>query len=137
MVTDILRPLQQDRCFYCSGLLRRDSAEVDHFIAWARYPRDTAHNFVLAHRSCNNAKRDILAAERHVEHRLDRNASLANDFASTMQQSGFVTDLDTSISVARWAYQQGVENGARGWVERKVLENLGGSCLDLFPSSYQ
>ena len=137
VVTDILRPLQQDRCFYCSGLLRRDSAEVDHFIAWARYPRDTAHNCVLAHRSCNNAKRDILAAERHVEHWLDRNASLANDFASTMQQSGFVTDLDTSISVARWAYQQGVENGAHGWVERKVLENLGGSCLDLFPSSYQ
>ena len=132
MVADILRPLQHDRCFYCSGLLRRESAEVDHFIAWARYPRDTAHNFVLAHRSCNNAKRDILAAERHVEHWLDRNASLGYDFARTMQQSGFVTDLETSISVARWAYQQGVENSAHGWVEKKRLENLGDSCLDLF-----
>lgn len=135
VVADILRPLQHDRCFYCSGLLRRESAEVDHFIAWARYPRDTAHNFVLAHRSCNNAKRDILAAERHVERWLDRNVSLSDDFDSTMQQYGFVTDLNISTCVARWAYQQGVESGAHGWVERKVLENLGASCLDLFSGS--
>ena len=52
-----------------------------------------------------------------------------------MQQSGFVTDLNTPISVARWAYQQGVENSAHGWVERKVLENLSASCLDLFIGS--
>ena len=81
--------------------------------------------------------RDILAAERHVEHWLDRNASLGDDFAITMQQSGFVTDLNTSISVAKWAYQQGVENSAHGWVERKVLENLGASCLDLFSGSWR
>lgn len=57
---------------------------------------------------------------------------LGDDFASTMQQSGFITDLETSISVAIWAYQQGVENRAHGWVEKKRLENLGDSSLDLF-----
>ena len=39
VVADILRPLQHDRCFYCSGLLRRESAEADHFIAWAGHSR--------------------------------------------------------------------------------------------------
>ena len=131
-IADILRPLQKDRCFYCDGLLRRDAAEVDHFIAWARYPRDTAHNFVLTHKSCNNAKRDMLAAHRHIERWLDRNISLPNDFTQTMQQSGVFTDLDTSTSIAKWAYQQGIKNGAHGWVKRDVLENLNENSLDLF-----
>ena len=52
-----------------------------------------------------------------------------------MQQAGFATDLKTSICVARWAYQQGVENSANGWVERRFLENLVASCLDLFSGS--
>ena len=130
-VASILRPLQRDRCFYCGSQLRQDSSEVDHFIAWARYPRDTAHNFVLAHRTCNNAKRDMLAAQRHVEHWLERNASMEGDYAEAMQQSGYLTDLNTSISVARWAYQQGIEYGAHGWVEKKLTEALDSSCLGL------
>ena len=77
------------------------------------------------------------AAQRHVEHWLDRNASLADDSAYTMQQSGFVTDLDTSVSVARCACQQGVENSAHGWVEKSVLENLDGNYLDLFSGKWQ
>ena len=35
----------------------------------------------------------------------------------------------------RRADQQGVENGAHRWVEKNVWENLGASCLDLFPGS--
>ena len=132
VVTDILRSIQRDRCFYCDGTLHRDTTEVDHFIAWARYPRDTAHNFVLAHRSCNNAKRDMLAAHRHIERWLDRNISLPNDFDQTMQQSGFFADLDTSTSIARWAYQQGIENCAHGWVKKNILENLNKNSLELF-----
>ena len=50
-------------------------------------------------------------------------------------RSGFVTDLSASISVARWAYQQGVENSAHGWVKKKRPKKLGDSCLDLFPVS--
>ena len=52
-----------------------------------------------------------------------------------MQQSGFVTDLNTSVSIARWAYQRGVENSAHGWFERRILENLGAGCLHLFSGS--
>ena len=33
--------------------------------------------------------------------------------------------------------QQGVENGAHGWVEKKVLENLDATCLDLFSSNLE
>jgi 5-methylcytosine-specific restriction endonuclease McrA len=135
LIVEILQPLQKDRCFYCDGTLHRDTIEVDHFVAWARYPRDTAHNFVLAHRSCNNAKRDMLAAHRHIERWLDRNISLPRDFARRMQQSGFFTDLNTSTSIAKWAYQQGIENGAHGWVKNNILENLAQDSLNLFPAS--
>jgi hypothetical protein len=46
---------------------------VDHFIAWACYPIDLGHNFVLADRSCNNQKRDRLLAFRHLAAWKERN----------------------------------------------------------------
>jgi len=42
------------------SIVRRvDSGEIDHFAPWSRYPRDLAHNLVLAHKVCNRQKKAI------------------------------------------------------------------------------
>jgi 5-methylcytosine-specific restriction endonuclease McrA len=51
-VSVTLAEMQSGRCFYCGNPLQ-GSGDVDHFIPWTRYPRDLAHNFVLAHAGCN------------------------------------------------------------------------------------
>jgi hypothetical protein len=71
VLVDGLRQLQINRCFYC-GATMHHSVEVDHFIPWARHPDDAIQNLVLAHRSCNSAKRDFLAAASHLAHWNDR-----------------------------------------------------------------
>jgi hypothetical protein len=65
-VAKLLTGIQSKRCFYCDVSLGSPGV-VDHFIPWSRYPRDTAHNFVLAHAGCNGDKRELLAAKRHLE----------------------------------------------------------------------
>ncbi|WP_305906338.1 HNH endonuclease (plasmid) [Methylomarinum sp. Ch1-1] len=74
----VLRKLQSDKCFYCSSNLPKE-ADVDHFIPWSKYPRDLAHNFVLAHASCNRKKSDMLAAQHHLENWLSRNQRYGTD----------------------------------------------------------
>lgn len=61
----VLMDLQNENCFYCSLAIKPDAGEVDHFIPWAKYPADLAHNLVLADRSCNAAKRDRML---HCDH---------------------------------------------------------------------
>jgi hypothetical protein len=61
-VSEPLRELQHGRCFYCERSLPA-AAAVDHFIPWSRYPRDLAHNLVLAHGACNARKSDLLGGE--------------------------------------------------------------------------
>jgi HNH endonuclease len=58
----ILLELQDGACFYCQASLVRKTGHVDHFIPWARYPVDLAHNFVLVHDACNKDKSNVLAA---------------------------------------------------------------------------
>jgi 5-methylcytosine-specific restriction endonuclease McrA len=50
------------------------ATHVDHFIAWARYPVDLDHNFVLADSRCNSQKRDRLPASDHLASWAERNA---------------------------------------------------------------
>jgi hypothetical protein len=40
----------------------RPATAVNHFVPWSRYPRDLAHNLVLAHGGCNSRKSDLLGA---------------------------------------------------------------------------
>lgn len=69
-VRKVLRELQGGLCFYCQAECPR--GEVDHFIPWSRFPEDGLDNLVMAHRSCNGAKRDHLAYEGHLERWLGR-----------------------------------------------------------------
>lgn len=130
-IASILRPIQNGACFYCGGRIR-ESAEVDHFIPWSRYPQDTAHNFVLAHRSCNNDKRDFLAGARHLDHWMERNERYGYAIGNALADLGFVADNGASHEVARWAYRQGVDMGAHAWLAKGKMERLSQDCLALF-----
>jgi 5-methylcytosine-specific restriction endonuclease McrA len=123
-----LSKIQSRKCFYCGESIGT-GGDVDHFIPWAKYPRDLAHNFVLAHASCNRHKSDILAAEQHLSRWLDRNERQGEDLVAELR--GFVADASCSIRVARWAYEQAVAAGGYGWLYAKKTEPLGASCLAL------
>lgn len=131
MVAPVLDDIQKNRCFYCQERLR-GSAEVDHFIPWARYPRDTAHNFVLAHRTCNNDKREFLVAKPHVQHWLEHIEQHDDEIGSRLGELGFVADRECSRLVAEWAYAQAVTLRAQVWSGRGIVIPISDDYLGIF-----
>ena len=69
----------------------------------------------------------MLAAERHLERWMARNAAFGDEIAGRLR--GFAADVDCSRRVAHWAYEQAVTAGGYGWVEGKVTERLLANCL--------
>lgn len=130
-VAKVLGPLQQQCCFYCQQPIK-GKAQVDHFIPWSRYPRDTAHNFVLAHAACNRSKRDMLAAKPHLERWLTHLSRHGDEQGVLLAQLGFVSDQRCSLSVAEWAYQNGDDISAFSWLEGTSLERIDSSLVGLF-----
>lgn len=125
-VAPLLNQIQSKKCFYCGEGLP-GTPDVDHFIPWIKYPRDLAHNFVLAHAGCNRRKSDMLAAERHLERWVMRNADYGDEIAGELK--GFAADLTCSHRVAHWAYEQAITAGGSGWVAGRTTERLSTSCL--------
>jgi 5-methylcytosine-specific restriction endonuclease McrA len=123
---------QDGRCFYCQRKLH-DKFEVDHFVPWSRYPRDTAHNFVVAHSGCNNDKRDMLAAKRHLERWLDRNDRYGGELGESLASLGFVADIGSTLEVARWAYGEAVRMQGFAWIAtRRQTEAIDREYLEVF-----
>jgi 5-methylcytosine-specific restriction endonuclease McrA len=119
-----LAELQSRRCFYCDESLGAHG-EVDHFVPWSKYPRDLAHNFVLAHAACNRSKSDMLAGLAHLEKWRDRNARQGDEIGGALGQRGFLVDPECSLVVARWAYQQAASTGAHAWTRAARRESVG------------
>jgi 5-methylcytosine-specific restriction endonuclease McrA len=124
---DVYRPIlmdvQRGTCLYCGGNLPRQT-EVDHFIPWSRYPADLGHNFVLAHKTCNNAKSDFLAAEKHLAAWVERNRLNQEELRSRLQEAALPCDLSATIQIAKWVYQQTAKANGQVWVAEKVLQHL-------------
>ena len=120
---ELLRQHQAGECFYC-GKKVAGQGDLDHFIPWSRYPLDLGHNFVFAHKGCNNSKRDYLAAVAHIERwrvqNLDEGSALARKFTET----GLDHDLERSLIIAQWAYRQGQASGARLWLKTDQFEDF-------------
>jgi hypothetical protein len=106
IVRPVLIDIQQRRCFYCNTPLSPAGVHVDHFIAWARYPVDLGHNFVLADGRCNSQKGDRLPAYDHLAAWTERNTKFGDQIGNAMKERGIVADLTVSNRVARWAYQK-------------------------------
>jgi hypothetical protein len=117
-----LADIQSGLCLYCRT--RVDVGEVDHFVPWSRYPRDLAHNLVLAHRQCNRQKSDLLAAEGHLDLWMRRNEKHADAIGEAGERAGIAVDLPATIHVAAWAYAHGVALQTAAWVARDAVERL-------------
>jgi 5-methylcytosine-specific restriction endonuclease McrA len=123
-----LRGLTNSRCFYCAGSVQE--AEVDHFVPFALYPRDLAHNFVLAHKKCNGSKSDALAARSHLERWVQFIDDHDADLTEIGQAAGRIADASTSLSVARWGYSNAAQAGARAWVKSGTYEAVDHGYLE-------
>jgi hypothetical protein len=120
----ILRDVQAGRCFYCHKDLKR-SMEVDHFVPWSRYPTDLGHNFVLAHRACNNAKSDHIAAEEHLDVWIAQNREHAAEIDERLAEAALPHDLAASVRITEWAYEQTERASGQVWVAKGVFRHLG------------
>ena len=130
-VREVLLEFQSGACFYCNRSIRDQSA-VDHFIPWSKYPRDLAHNFVLAHASCNGSKSDALPAKEHIVRWRTRNDSpLGSELGNTLAIRGFVADVVCSRTVAKWAYGQGLAIGAHAWQRGTQFERIDAHYLSV------
>jgi HNH endonuclease len=123
-VRPVLRELQGDRCFYCGGGLR-STADVDHFVPWARWPDNGIENLVASHPGCNNSKRDFFAATRHVEAWLPRFGE-ASGTGRDLRDAAGALDWDThparTLAVAR-AFYLHLPRTAKLWLSRDAFEN--------------
>jgi 5-methylcytosine-specific restriction endonuclease McrA len=116
-----------NKCFYCGSSVV--DADVDHFIPHSLYPRDLAHNFVLAHPSCNRSKSDTLAAKAHLHHWLEFVQFNADNLSQIGSEAGILADEGSMDSVARWGYANAVAGGGQGWVRPNQYELIDDSYL--------
>ena len=115
----VLIEIQRGLCFYCKKPLKdTHNADVDHFIPFARYSNDLGHNFVAAHSSCNNSKRDYLAAQQHRDNWQQQNLVKFEKILSTELAAYFYCDAAKSLAVSDWAYSVAQANGAKLWLNK-------------------
>ncbi|MEM5295436.1 HNH endonuclease [Burkholderia sp. JPY481] len=115
-----LRKLDGHRCFYCGRNLT--GADVDHFVPFSLYPRDQAHNFVLAHPECNRSKSDTLAAKPHLEKWLQRLVTRTDELREIGVKAGMASDGVTANRVAAWGYAAANAAGGRAWLSAASYE---------------
>jgi hypothetical protein len=131
----ILREVQDGRCFYSRrGLTAEADEHIDHFIAWVRYPLDLGHNFVLAHKSCNGAKSDHLAAVDHLSRWTESNQTAGGFLSRTFSEQGVLHDLAVSTRIARWVYSSASRAGATTWLQGREFVPLDPKWISFFPS---
>ena len=114
-VSKPLRELQHGRCFYCQRSLP-SAAAVDHFIPWSRYPRDLAHNLVLAHGACNSRKSDLLGGEPYLARWAEFVSDHDSDLTQLGTEAGLLVDRATSVAVAEWSYGHAERVQAEVWL---------------------
>ncbi len=119
-----LAEVQRGLCLYCQR--RAGAGEVDHFVPWSRYPRDLAHNLVLAHKDCNRNKSDMLASEMHLDRWLKRNSDYDSAIGEAGRRASLIVDLSAAVSVAAGAYAHGSELGAATWSSGDAVVPLTG-----------
>ncbi len=120
MLRDELRDLQANRCFYCDERLD-GLTDVDHFIPRVRSANDAIENLVLADRSCNRDKSDLLAAPSFVVHWAERNRGQAEALAMIAEMSATESDREGTMAVARSIYAHLPPDGTPMWEGRKQV----------------
>ena len=124
LVRRALMDIQNGHCFYCRAPLTPAATNVDHFIAWARYPVDLGHNFVLADSRCNGKKGDRLPAFEHLATWTERNGRFGDQIGSALGGRGIISNLESSNRVAEWAYGQTEAVGGLTWLRADEMVPL-------------
>ena len=127
-----LRELQHGRCFYCQRNLS-SAAAVDHFIPWSRYPRDLAHNLVLADAACNSRKSDLLGGEFYLERWAEFVSAHDSELRQIGTEAGLPVDRATSVAVAEWSYGHAERVQAEVWLGGTDYGHLSAGWRKLLP----
>jgi hypothetical protein len=78
----------------------------------------------LAHRGCNAAKADRLAAAPHLERWHGRNVEARYALPRRFDDQRLPHNRDVSLRITSWAYQLGGEHRREVWVKGKELVRL-------------
>jgi hypothetical protein len=108
-----LADLQGGACFYCGARLR-SVLDVDHFLAWSRWPNDAIENLVVADR-CNGRKSDHLAASAHLARWAERFAQERGELAGIAQRARWRSDPGRSWGLVHSTYSL-LPQGTPLWV---------------------
>jgi hypothetical protein len=115
--------LQEGGCFYCGDRLR-GGGEVDHFLAWSRWPNDAVENLVVADR-CNGHKSDHLAASGHVGRWASRFEARGADLVQLAHGNDWPSDPGRTAGLITTTYAH-VAPGTPLWVEGTTFEQAPG-----------
>jgi 5-methylcytosine-specific restriction endonuclease McrA len=122
LVCKELKALYGCKCFYCNKTT--SELEVDHFIPFSLYPRDLMHNFVLACLTCNRSKSDTLAAKIHLDKWIQVSTKNSEVIAMIGEQIGICSNLETSMSIAKWGYEAATRSNTAFWIRPRSYETL-------------
>jgi 5-methylcytosine-specific restriction endonuclease McrA len=114
--------LQGGRCFYCKGELT-GTAEADHFVPRSRCNVDAIENLVMADRSCNNDKRDILAGPELIRTWAERNRVEGANLVRIANNSRWDTDATVTLAVARSIYRNLPGRDTPFWLGRGKVDS--------------
>ncbi len=129
----VLRERQGGFCLYCGGRLHEGDAQVDHFVPWSLHRFDALTNLVAAHAHCNRDKRDLLAAEAHLERWVERNQRMQSRSAPDDEAVEGPCELDPGPAhrIAAWAYRRAFDIRAAVWLKGRQTEMLSGTFESL------
>lgn len=122
-VREGLSRLQGGRCFYCGDALT-SAGQVDHFLAWSRWPNDAVENLVLADR-CNADKREHLVAPEHLGRWGTRFREQADALAEIAASGRWTSDPVRSAALLRSTYRN-LTPGIPMWVRGKEFVQASG-----------
>lgn len=120
MLRDGLIDLQSGRCFYCGDRFV-GMTQVDHFIPRVRCGIDAVENLVLADRTCNGDKSDLLPAPSFVGKWADRNLRDSSTLLMIAEMSNTDSDVLGTMAVARSIYSHLPSSGTPLWQGRKKI----------------
>lgn len=123
VLRDGLIEMQNEACFYCGDRLQR-KRDVDHFLAWSRWPNDAVENLVIADR-CNVHKSDHLAAGEHLRRWVAHVDAHAGDLEELARRSRSLSDPDRTRGLVTSTYGH-IAAATPLWVEGSTFELAAG-----------
>ncbi len=121
-----LRELQEGCCFYCGEVIV-GRGQVDHFLAWSRWPNDAVENLVVAD-GCNGAKSDHLVARPHLDRWRAHVGARQPDLVDIAASVRWQTDPVRSRALVTSTYSH-LAPGTPLWVRGTEFEIAAGPLL--------